>query len=70
MGSISVWPMVKRGLRLAYGFWKTIWIRRRMAWRSRRVHARCLALTSSGLAALGPSLLQGSVDTLQACLAI
>ena len=35
IGSTSVWPMVKRGFRLAYGFWNTIWMRRRMPWRSR-----------------------------------
>jgi hypothetical protein len=35
IGSTSVWPMVKRGFRLAYGFWKTIWMRRRISWRSR-----------------------------------
>ncbi len=31
IGSVRIWPIVKRGLRLAYGFWKMIWMRRRYA---------------------------------------
>ena len=35
IGSTSVWPTVKRGLSEAYGFWNTIWMRRRIGSHSR-----------------------------------
>ena len=35
IGSTSARPIVKRGFRLAYGFWNTTWMRRRIGWRSR-----------------------------------
>ena len=47
IGSTSVWPIVKRGFSDAYGFWNTIWMRRRIAWRSRSLSVSRLRPSNS-----------------------
>jgi hypothetical protein len=59
IGSMSIWPMVNRGFRLAQGFWQTIWMRRRTARRPRadgEGECRSSTLTSpvTGLAICSP----------------
>ena len=56
IGSIRVWPTVKRGFRLAYGFWNTIWMRRRIASISRLGQRQQVDAVEDHLPPTGPPL--------------
>ena len=51
IGSTSVWPIVKRGFSDAYGFWNTIWMRRRIGSRSLSRQREQVAAVEQHLAA-------------------